>query len=295
MDLDWSYDDIFSDSNNFANSSFYKITPNIDITNTTTTDTFTPTNDTNTDSSFSKFSNDNITSNTTTNSISSSNSRNNYYDYDDNGYIDDTYSKNVLISGNNDDYDNDSSSSYSSKDKTIIKNIKLLDTYLQNINANINIYNDNIVLYSKTMTVLEYNFNFIITSLINCFNNNMKTLIKFRVNDLRKNIQSTYDPLIKYVKSIYHLYEHTIYTKIDEIQNYLSNIEKQLLKHSHALIQIIWYCCYPFPLTPMHDNYFKHYQNYKINDVCYKLKQKFQLLFKFIYLHISNFFSIESE
>ena len=285
---DESYENIFSKDNpNYFNSTFYNIVPTIDINSSTNT---LPSQ-----SSLSFLSNESINNELSTNSNHENKGKNNNEKEETGNNI------NTLSFSFNDDFIDDSVyGNYSFQNNTVNnknsysfgkrKNInndsnyyssKLLDESLKYINTNINIYNYNINLYKKSVNILEKYFEFLFTSIDQCFNRNIKTLTNMKQNDQQFNITRNYSPLIEYMISIYQLHEMYINDKINEIKEYMLTIEKKLLKHSEILIQGIWFYLH-FITLPV-NNSSEYYRNYNMEQTFNKIKLKFQSKFNIIY------------
>ena len=142
--------------------------------------------------------------------------------------------------------------------------VKLLKIYLQHVNNYINIYNLNVYLYKNTLDILDKYFTSIFNQIEMVINNTCEKLKEFKKYDINNNIYRDYDPIINLFKNIIYIYIIMILTdKIQKIEKYILNVEKNLSTHSWLLIKAIWYFYY-FPkygVLPNKDIYDSNFTN----------------------------------
>ena len=224
-----------------------------------------------------------------------SNKSNDSFTIPDGSFMDDTFN-NYLQTNNanyilNDAYADNKHTNYynglrdnntiQSTDQTSSVNHALINKSLKNINININIYNNNVRLYKKGIIILENYINFLFKNSDECFENIKSIMKNIKADDNRRNINRDYTSLFSYIISVYNIYEKFIYTKIKELENYFISNEKNLLKHSHVLIQCIWSYYNSIPLPK--NNGIEYYENYLMKKNFDDVNKKFQLYFKSLY------------
>ena len=316
------YTNMFSNSQHLMNSSFYKLTPNLNNSNISFSSndniddkhirensfdnqTTSSTSTTTTNIPYSSDANYSIEKESNPLDINTTIAKNNSspddeYIYDSfnidynplntsnnsssyDGYIDDSYDV-TTTPLLNENRNNKLFEIYKQDESYNVKNIEILNIYVKYMNINIDIFNINVNLYIETASILEKYFTYIFTSLYNCYNSNMELFNQFKINDINKNIYRNYNPLLDYMRYIYNIYENIVYNKINEIEKYMLTLEGNLMKHCWSLIQCIWNSNYYFKLST--NDSIKYYQNYKLHNVFDKIRIKLQYVFKIIYKNI---------
>ena len=198
--------------------------------------------------------------------------------YGYNALHDDTQNMKISKTLNNDNNNNNNNNN---------KLEKSLNESLGFINRNINIYNNNVLLYKMSAQILEKYFNFLLESIEMCYQKLNKIIMNQKQNDDQRHIRRNYTPLFEHIITIQRLHEIYIYNKIDEIRNYMLLTEKILLKHSQILIRGILFYYTLMPL-PYNKNVAEYYENYEMKQNFHKTKEKFRLYFKHIYAGYRN-------
>ena len=134
-------------------------------------------------------------------------------------------------------------------------------------------------MYRKSIDILENYLNNICNISKETFYNIGKVINRIKKNDDCRNIRRDYSLILDYVKKICKLCELSVYRQIEEIRNYFSLVEKNLLKFSRVIIECIWLCSNGFSLP---EN--KSIENYKN----YQMHLKFDKALRKIQLHFEN-------
>ena len=226
--------------------------------------------------------------NNNNNNDNNNNDNDNDYDDDDNNNNDDDISDKdsifSLLDGYDDD-DDDRNREMTQQQQKQSDKFVILYHYILKINKNIRIYNINVVLYRKTADILEKHFQSVFESISQCFLQNTRIIIIYKKNSIKNKVYVNLKPIINFSIIFYTFYKAFILAKINEIKNYLRNIEKNMIMHSFLIIGLRYYLKDLLNLSEQkkyYENILHYYSNNDLDLALDKIRNKFDKLLSFI-------------
>lgn len=163
---------------------------------------------------------------------------------------------------------------------------KVLRVLLNFLNTNIITYNANLNKYKDLAVFLEREITLAHTELVSTYVKTIKFLARLISLDMQNSVSSDYSSLLVYFKKLFELHAFNLFSKIQQIQEYVIRVEETLKVSGWLLIRGIWMVNHAVSLQDRQQHYnFSVFvlaisrENQYIYGVCQKIMKSFENIY----------------